>query len=61
MRSYRDALRSDVKAFAGWFRRMLEQGIYLAPSQFEAIFLSGAHSEKDVDRFLEAADRAFQG
>ncbi|MCI8406576.1 MAG: glutamate-1-semialdehyde 2,1-aminomutase [Oscillospiraceae bacterium] len=61
VRSYRDALRSDVKAFAGWFRRMLEQGIYLAPSQFEAIFLSGAHSEKDVDRFLEAADRAFQG
>ncbi len=61
VRSYRDALGSDVKAFAGWFRRMLEQGIYLAPSQFEAIFLSGAHSEKDVDRFLEAADRAFQG
>ncbi len=61
VRSYRDALGSDVKAFAGWFRRMLDLGIYLAPSQFEAIFLSGAHSEKDVDRFLEAADRAFQG
>jgi len=38
---------------------MLENGVYLAPSQFEAGFLSTAHSEQDVDKTLEAAQKAF--
>ncbi len=49
------AKASDTQRFAGFFRGMLERGIYLAPSQFEAAFLSLAHSEEDVDRTIEAA------
>ena len=39
---------------------MLEQGIYLAPSQFETLFMSGAHSDEDIDRTIEASAAAFQ-
>ena len=39
---------------------MLEQGIYLAPSQFETLFLSGAHTDEDIDRTIEAAEKGFQ-
>jgi glutamate-1-semialdehyde 2,1-aminomutase len=39
---------------------MLEQGIYLAPSQFEACFLSLAHSEEDVEKTILASEKAFQ-
>jgi glutamate-1-semialdehyde 2,1-aminomutase len=40
---------------------MMEQGIYLPPSQFEAWFLSLAHTQKDLDNTIEACDHAFQG
>ena len=56
---YADAEAADQEAFKVWFKAMLEQGIYLAPSQFETLFMSGAHSEKDIDRTIEAAGRAF--
>jgi glutamate-1-semialdehyde 2,1-aminomutase len=39
---------------------MLDEGVYLAPSQFEAGFLSTAHGEKEIDRTIQAAERAFQ-
>ena len=39
---------------------MLEQGIYLAPSQFETLFMSGAHSEEDIERTIDAAGNAFE-
>ncbi len=45
----------DGAKFAGWFRGMLEQGIYLPPSQFEAAFVSLAHSEDDIDNTIAAA------
>ncbi len=52
------AKRSDTQAFAMFFHAMLEAGVYLAPSQFEAGFVSLAHSEADVDETVVAARRA---
>jgi len=53
-----DALRADTDRFAGWFRAMLEAGVYLPPSQFEALFVSLAHDEADIDVLRRAAARA---
>jgi glutamate-1-semialdehyde 2,1-aminomutase len=53
-----DALRSDRDRFAQYFHRMLEAGVYLAPSQFEAGFLSTAHSESDIEQTVKAAAKA---
>jgi glutamate-1-semialdehyde 2,1-aminomutase len=53
------AKRSDSSKYARFFRAMLENGVYLAPSQFEAGFLSLAHSEQDIERTIQAADAAF--
>ncbi len=58
VRNYEDAQRSDTGRFTEYFRRMLARGIYLAPSQFEAMFLSSAHSEEDLVRTLDAAREA---
>ena len=51
---YRSALRSDTKAFAAYFAAMLERGIYVAPSQFEAMFVSAAHSDEMIERTCRA-------
>jgi glutamate-1-semialdehyde 2,1-aminomutase len=53
--NYEDAKRADLTKFSRFHRGMLEEGIYLAPSQFEAGFTSLAHTEADIDRTLEAA------
>jgi glutamate-1-semialdehyde 2,1-aminomutase len=53
------ASKSDTEAFGRFFRAMLESGIYLPPSQFEAAFLSAAHSEEDVQQTISAAKQAF--
>ena len=58
--NYDDSAASDQEAFKVWFKSMLEQGIYLAPSQYETLFMSGAHTDEDIDRTIEAAGRAFQ-
>ena len=58
--NYEDSAASDQEAFKVWFSSMLEQGIYLAPSQFETLFLSGAHTEEDIERTIQAAAIAFQ-
>jgi glutamate-1-semialdehyde 2,1-aminomutase len=58
VRSWQDAKQSDTQAFAAWHRAMLERGFYWPPAQFEAAFVSGAHSEADIDATLEAADAA---
>jgi glutamate-1-semialdehyde 2,1-aminomutase len=60
VRDYRTAKMSDTKRFAQFFIEMMEQGIYLPPSQFEAWFLSLAHTQKDLDRTIEACDTAFK-
>jgi glutamate-1-semialdehyde 2,1-aminomutase len=53
-----DAKRSDTELYGRFFHAMLDRGVYLAPSQFEAGFLSTAHRTLDVDRTLEMADEA---
>lgn len=52
---YEDAKKSDLQKFSRFHRGMLENGVYLAPSQFEAGFTSLAHTDEDIDRTLEAA------
>ena len=56
---WESAAKSDTAAFARFFRAMLDKGVYLPPSQFEAAFLSAAHTEKDVQQTIEAARQAF--
>src|SRR5579859_2113423 len=56
---YDSAKTSDTARFGRFFRLMLERGIYLAPSQFEAAFLSAAHSEEDIDRTINAAQECW--
>jgi glutamate-1-semialdehyde 2,1-aminomutase len=60
VRDYRTAKTSDTKRFAQFFIEMMEQGIYLPPSQFEAWFISLAHTQKDLDQTVEACDAAFK-
>lgn len=54
------ASQSDTKAYSGYFHAMLERGVYLACSQFEANFVSAAHSEKDLQATLDAAAQSFE-
>jgi glutamate-1-semialdehyde 2,1-aminomutase len=58
VRSWKDAKASDTQAFAAWHRGMLERGFYWPPAQFEAAFVSGAHSNADIDATIDAADAA---
>ena len=51
---YESALKSDTGRYADYFNFMLDRGIYLAPSQFEAMFVSAAHSFEDIERTCEA-------
>lgn len=57
--NYSDAKKSDTQRFGQFFRNMLEQGIFLAPSQFEAAFVSAAHTDADIDRTIAAARVSF--
>ena len=57
VRDYAGALAMDTTVFTRFFRGMLEEGIYLAPSAFEAMFMSAAHSEGDIARTEEAAHK----
>jgi glutamate-1-semialdehyde 2,1-aminomutase len=56
---YDSAKRSDTARFAAFHRAMLEQGIYLPPSQFEAAFVSAAHTAEDIRKTVQAAGQAF--
>lgn len=58
--NYDDAAAADQDAFRLYFHSMLEQGIYLAPSQFETCFVSGAHTYEDICITIEAAVKAFK-
>jgi glutamate-1-semialdehyde 2,1-aminomutase len=60
VRNYADAKRSDTKRYAQFFREMLDRGIFLAPSQFEATFVSAVHTSADIDRTLAAAHESSQ-
>ncbi|MFU2134867.1 glutamate-1-semialdehyde 2,1-aminomutase [Gallibacterium anatis] len=56
---YQDVMKCDVERFKKFFHSMLEQGVYLAPSAFEAGFMSLAHRSQDIQATLAAADKAF--
>ena len=60
VRNYQDALNSDLELFTRFFRRMLKQGIYLAPSAFESLFVSTAHTEEDLERTAKAFRKALE-
>jgi len=61
VRDARSARSADTDMFARWFRGMLEQGVYLPPSQFEAAFISLAHTEADIDETVRAARTVLAG
>jgi glutamate-1-semialdehyde 2,1-aminomutase len=56
---WNSAAKSDTEAFGRFFRSMLDFGVYLPPSQFEAAFLSAAHTEEDIQKTISAAEQAF--
>ncbi|HEY5648375.1 MAG TPA: glutamate-1-semialdehyde 2,1-aminomutase [Nitrospiria bacterium] len=60
VRDFQTAATSDTRRFARYFSAMLDQGIYLAPSQFESAFLSTAHTPRDIDLTIRAASHAFK-
>ena len=60
VRNYANAKRSDTRRYARFFREMLDRGIFFAPSQFEAAFVSAAHTSQDIDRTLAAAHESLQ-
>ncbi|MBC8199208.1 MAG: glutamate-1-semialdehyde 2,1-aminomutase [Desulfobacterales bacterium] len=57
--NFDDAKTCDLDMFSAFYKGMLEKGIYLAPSQFETIFVSSAHSVKDIDTTIKATDEIF--
>jgi glutamate-1-semialdehyde 2,1-aminomutase len=59
VRSWSDASTSDTQRFAAWHASMLSSGVYWPPSQYEAAFLSGAHTEADIERTIAACRAAF--
>jgi glutamate-1-semialdehyde 2,1-aminomutase len=54
VRNYAQAKKADTRRFAAFFTEMLDRGIFLPPSQFEALFVSAAHTDQDIDRTIEA-------
>jgi glutamate-1-semialdehyde 2,1-aminomutase len=57
--NYEKAKTSDLEMFAAYYREMAEQGIFLPPSQFEGMFLSTEHTDEDIEKTIEAAEKAF--
>jgi glutamate-1-semialdehyde 2,1-aminomutase len=58
--NYAGAKRSDTKRYARYFREMLNRGIFLAPSQFEAAFVSASHTSADIDRTIATAQEVLK-
>ncbi|MFP3124846.1 glutamate-1-semialdehyde 2,1-aminomutase [Ectobacillus funiculus] len=56
---YETAKTSNLEYFSAYYREMIEQGVFLPPSQFEGLFLSTAHSDKDIEQTIQAAEIAF--
>jgi glutamate-1-semialdehyde 2,1-aminomutase len=61
VRNFDDAKTADLALFSAFYRGMLEQGIYLAPSQFEALFISAAHGKNYITETVRAAEAVFKG
>ena len=60
VRNYQSALRADAARYGAFFKGMLARGVYPPPSQFEAWFLSGAHTKRDVEKTIKAAREAMK-
>jgi glutamate-1-semialdehyde 2,1-aminomutase len=60
VRNFSEAAESDAERFGAYFRHLLERGVYVAPSQFEAMFVSTAHGEPEVEATVEAAREFFE-
>lgn len=60
IRNYDDATKSDTARYGKFFWGMLERGVYFAPSQYEALFMSTAHEDRHIDQTLEAAREVFK-
>jgi glutamate-1-semialdehyde 2,1-aminomutase len=58
---WHSASKADTERFAAYFRAMLERGVYIAPSQFEAGFLSTEHGAEEIEATIAAASEAFAG
>jgi glutamate-1-semialdehyde 2,1-aminomutase len=58
--NFGDAKKSDTEKFGRFYRGMLEEGVYLAPSQFEAGFTSLAHTSQDIEKTIEAAEKVLK-
>ena len=56
VRNFEDAQRCDTERYAALFRHLLEQGVYLPPSQFEALFPSTAHRDEEIERTVAALE-----
>jgi glutamate-1-semialdehyde 2,1-aminomutase len=61
VRTFDDAQACDAERYAGLFRHLLERGIYIAPSQYEAMFVSLVHGDDEIDRTIEEAGGYFGG
>jgi glutamate-1-semialdehyde 2,1-aminomutase len=57
--SYQEVMQSDAEAFNRFFHAMLAEGVYFAPSAFEAGFVSAAHGKAEIDKTVAAAGKAF--
>ena len=57
--NFDEAKTSDLNMFSAYYKGMLEKGIYLAPSQFEALFVSSAHTIEHIDRTIKAAEEVY--
>jgi len=61
VKNFEDAKTSDLKMFSAYYKGMLQEGIYLAPSQFEALFVSAAHDTVHIDETIRAAEKVMKG
>ena len=58
--NYNDAIKCDLKKYAKYFKSMLDEGVYLPPSQFECMFISSVYSEKDIDKLISSNKKSLQ-
>ncbi|WP_421380247.1 glutamate-1-semialdehyde 2,1-aminomutase [Bacillus salacetis] len=60
VKNYEGAKSSDLGLFSSYYREMANEGVFLPPSQFEGLFLSTAHTDEDIEKTIQAAEKAFQ-
>ena len=61
IKNFDDAKKCDLEMFSAFYNGMRENGIYIAPSQFEVLFVSAAHTAEDIDQTIQAAESVLSG